>query len=136
MANKVLRIPKNDLPPVESDNVYSVRFRVVSEDKNRTSHWSPVFVIESTTPVAVSGEVVVSGPIVIAAWEDEEDRPQYDVFVKFDSDPYIYHGTTPIHTYTFLNEASSTVRVKVQIVGSAKTSNATLTIWESAITSV
>lgn len=136
MANKVLRIPKNDLPPVESDNVYSVRFRVVSEDKNRTSHWSPVFVIESTTPVPVSGEVVVSGPIVIAAWEDEEDRPQYDVFVKFDSDPYIYHGTTPIHTYTFLNEASSTVRVKVQIVGSAKTSNATLTIWESAITSV
>lgn len=136
MANKVLRIPKNDLPPVESDNVYSVRFRVVSEDKNRTSHWSPVFVIESTTPVAVSGEVVVSGPIVIAAWEDEEDRPQYDIFVKFDSDPYIYHGTTPIHTYTFLNEASSTVRVKVQIVGSAKTSNATLTIWESAITSV
>lgn len=136
MANKILRIPKNDLPPVESDNVYSVRFRVVSEDKNRTSHWSPVFVIESTTPVAVSGEVVVSGPIVIAAWEDEEDRPQYDVFVKFDSDPYIYHGTTPIHTYTFLNEASSTVRVKVQIVGSAKTSNATLTIWESAITSV
>jgi hypothetical protein len=136
VANKVLRIPKNDLPPVESDNVYSVRFRVVSEDKNRTSHWSPVFVIESTTPVAVSGEVVVSGPIVIAAWEDEENRPQYDVFVKFDSDPYIYHGTTPIHTYTFLNEASSTVRVKVQIVGSAKTSNATLTIWESAITSV
>jgi hypothetical protein len=136
VANKILRIPKNDLPPVESDNVYSVRFRVVSEDKNRTSHWSPVFVIESTTPVAVSGEVVVSGPIVIAAWEDEEDRPQYDVFVKFDSDPYIYHGTTPIHTYTFLNEASSTVRVKVQIVGSAKTSNATLTIWESAITSV
>ena len=136
MANKVLRIPKNDLPPVESDNVYSVRFRVVSEDKNRTSHWSPVFVVESTTPVAVNGEVVVSGPIIIAAWEDEEDRPQYDVFVKFDSDPYIYHGTIPIHTYTFLNEASSTVRVKIQIVGSAKTSNATLTIWESAITSV
>ena len=136
MANKVLRIPKNDLPPVESDNVYSVRFRVVYEDKNRTSHWSPVFVIESTTPVAVNGEVVVSGPIIIAAWEDEEDRPQYDVFVKFDSDPYIYHGITPIHTYTFLNEASSTVRVKIQIVGSAKTSNATLTIWESAITSV
>lgn len=136
MANKVLRIPKNDLPPVESDNVYSIRFRVISEDKNRTSHWSPVFVVESTTPVPVSGEVVVNGPIIIAAWEDEEDRPQYDIFVKFDSDPYIYHGTTPIHTYTFLNEASSTVRVKVQIVGSAKTSNATLTIWESAITSV
>ena len=77
MANKVLRIPKNDLPPVESDNVYSVRFRVVSEDKNRTSHWSPVFVIESTTPVAVNGEVVVSGPIVIANPGGEATRGSF-----------------------------------------------------------
>lgn len=136
MANKILRILKNQLPPVESDNVYSVRFRAISEDKNRISHWSPVFVIESTTPVPIDGDIVITGPLVISAWEDEENRPYYDVFVKFDSDPYIYHGTTPIHTYTFLNEASSTVRVKVQIVGSAKTSNATLTIWESDVTSV
>ena len=40
MANKILRIPRNQLPPVESDNVYSVRFRIISEDKNRISPWS------------------------------------------------------------------------------------------------
>ena len=45
MANKQLRIPRNELPPVESDNVYSVRFRVISEDKNRFSHWSPVYLL-------------------------------------------------------------------------------------------
>jgi hypothetical protein len=136
MANKFLRIPRNQLPPVESDNVYSVRFRIVSEDKNRLSHWSPVFIVDSVAPVSVSGEVVVNGPIITAVWGDEEGRPSYDVFVKFDSDPYIYHGTSPVHSYSFLNEASSTVRVAIQIVGSTKTRNASLEIWESAVTSV
>lgn len=136
MANKILRIPKNQLPPVESDNVYSVRFRIISEDKNRLSHWSPIFIIDSVAPVSVSGDIVVNGPIINAVWGDEEGRPYYDVFVKFDSDPYIYHGTTPIHSYSFLNEASSTVRVAIQVVSATKTRNASLTIWESPVTSV
>ena len=136
MANKILRIPRNQLPPVESDNVYSVRFRIISEDKNRISHWSPIYIIDSVAPVIVSGDLVVNGPIITAVWGDEEGRPYYDVFVKFDSDPYIYHGTTPIHSYSFLNEASSTVRVAIQVVGSTKTRNASLTIWESPVTSI
>lgn len=136
MANKILRIPRNQLPPVESDNVYSVRFRIISEDKNRISHWSPIYIIDSVAPVTVSGDLVVNGPIITAVWGDEEGRPYYDVFVKFDSDPYIYHGTTPIHSYSFLNEASSTVRVAIQVVGSTKTRNASLTIWESPVTSI
>jgi len=136
VANKILRILKNDLPPVESDNVYSVRFRVVSEDKNRTSHWSPVFVIESTTPTAVSGALSVTAAIITAAWGDEEGRPAYDVFVNFDSAGYQYHGTTLTHSYPFLNEGTSTVRVAIQIAGASKTRNAGLTIWESSITSL
>lgn len=136
MANKILRIPKNQLPPVESDNVYSIRFRIISEDKNRVSHWSPIYIIDSVTPTTVSGDIVVNGPIITAVWGDEEGRPQYDVFVKFDSDPYIYHGTSPVHSYSFLNEASSTVRVAIQIVGATKTRNAGLTIWESPVTSI
>lgn len=136
MANKILRIPRNQLPPVESDNVYSVRFRIISEDKNRISHWSPIYIIDSVTPETVNGDLVVNGPIITAVWGDEEGRPYYDVFVKFDSDPYIYHGTTPIHSYSFLNEASSTVRVAIQVVGSTKTRNASLTIWESPVTSI
>jgi len=136
MANKILRIPKNDLPPVESDNVYSVRFRIISEDKNRLSHWSPVFTVDSVEPESVSGSVVVNGPLITAAWGHEEDRPNYDVFVKFDSDPYIHHATVAGYFYTFVNEASSTVRVAIQIAGTAKTRNAALEIWESDITSV
>jgi hypothetical protein len=85
MTNKILRIPKNQLPPVESDNVYSLRFRVISEDKNRISHWSPIFIVDSVAPVAVSGALSVTETIITAVWGDEEGRPAYDVFVNFDS---------------------------------------------------
>ena len=136
MANKILRIRKNDLPPVESDNAYSVRFRIISEDKNRLSHWSPVFTINSTEPESVQGDLVVNGPLITAAWGHEEDRPNYDVFVKFDSDPYMYYATVASHFYTFVNEASSTVRVAIQIASTARVRNAALEIWESDITSV
>lgn len=139
MANKILRIPKSQLPPVPSDNKYSVRFRVVSEDKNRSSHWSPIHIIDSTAPVAVNGTVVVNGSAITAIWEDEEGRPYYDVFVKFDSGTYQYHGTTGVHSYNFLKAAAatSTVRVAVQIAGAPpKARNATLEIWESSVTSL
>ena len=137
MANKQLRIPRNELPPVESDNVYSVRFRVISEDKNRVSHWSPVFVTESVAPVTVSGTVVVAGSAITAIWGDEEGRPSYDVFTKFDGGTYAYHGTTPIHSYQFLKgAATSNVRVAVQIVGAVKERNATHTNFESSVTSL
>lgn len=137
MANRILRIPKNQLPPVESDNVYSARFRIVSEDKNRVSHWSPIFIIDSVTPVAVSGTVVVNGSAITAIWGDEEGRPSYDVFTKFDGGSYSYHGTTSVHSYLFLKgAATSNVRVAVQIAGAVKERNATLTIFESSVTSL
>jgi hypothetical protein len=43
---KKYRIPASDMPAISSiDEGYSVRFRVVSEDRNRTSHWSPIYLI-------------------------------------------------------------------------------------------
>jgi hypothetical protein len=137
MANKILRIPRNQLPPVQSNNDYSIRFRVISEDKNRISHWSPIFIVDSTTLVSVSGTVVVNGSAITAIWGDEEDRPSYDVFTKFDGGSYSYHGTTSVHSYLFLKEAAtSNVRVAVQIAGAVKERNATLTIFESSVTSL
>jgi hypothetical protein len=41
---KKVTIFKNELPAVNANNVsYSVRYRIVSEDKNRFSAWSPIF---------------------------------------------------------------------------------------------
>jgi hypothetical protein len=35
-----------DLPPISSETEgYSIRYRIVSEDRNRVSHWSPVYLL-------------------------------------------------------------------------------------------
>ena len=44
---KKFRIPVSDLPPINSiTEGYSIRYRVISEDRNRTSYWSPIYLIE------------------------------------------------------------------------------------------
>ena len=79
---------KDDLPPLSifSDGSigHYVRYRVVSEDKNRYSSWSPTY------EVKVPGfdylgvvDVNISGNSIVAVWGDEYNRPRYDVFVRW-----------------------------------------------------
>jgi hypothetical protein len=131
-----VRTPRADLPEVSklSDGTYGyiVRYRIISEDQNRFSHWSPIRELTMPPVIPVDGDVVVSGSIIQAVWGDEEDRPNYDVFVKFDDEPYFYHGTTPTHQYSFLsNYDASTVRVAIQVSSTEKERAEFLTIFES-----
>jgi hypothetical protein len=44
---KKAKIPVNELPPISSETEgYSLRYRVISEDKNRVSHWSPLYLVK------------------------------------------------------------------------------------------
>jgi hypothetical protein len=127
-------IKKALLPAIDSDNVgYIFRYRVVSEDKNRTSQWSPVNIVADDTITGVSGALQISQTITTVVWGDELNRPKYDIFVGFDSSTPIYHGTSPIHTYSFLNTGTTDVRVIIQVEGSQKTLNASLEIYDSGI---
>jgi hypothetical protein len=128
---KKVIIRKLSLPPVGDNNELYVRYRVVSDDRNRTSHWSQIKVVESTPVEDVNGSISLSGNIVIAVWDDDQLRSNYDVFVKNDSQDYVYHGTTSVHSYSFINEALSTVKVAIQIEGKTKTRLESLTIFES-----
>ena len=130
-----VQFSKEDLPPVSrlSDGSYGyvVRYRIISEDQNRYSHWSPIREIPVTFLQPVAGDVAVNGSIVQCVWGDEEARPNYDVFVKFDDGEYFYHGTTPTHQYSFLTEPASTVRVAIQISSIEKQRAEGITIFES-----
>ena len=132
---KQIRILKNELPPVGSDNSYTVRYRIVSEDKNRVSHYSEIKNIDAPTITTVSGTLVKNGAYSTAVWDDASNYPNYDVFVKFDGGQYIYQGTTPTHTYSFLNTGTTSVRVLIQIA-SSKTRNDLLKIFESSVVSL
>lgn len=44
---KQFRVPISDMPPINSlTEGYSLRYRIVSDDKNRLSHWSPTYIIK------------------------------------------------------------------------------------------
>jgi hypothetical protein len=131
-----VRTPRTDLPEVSklSDGTYGyiVRYRIISEDQNRFSHWSPIRELTMPPVILVDGNVVVNGGIIQVVWGDEEDRPNYDVFVKFDDGDYEYHGTTPTHQYSLLAPYDSlTIKVAIQISSTEKERADFLTIFES-----
>lgn len=134
-------ISRNNLPPVAklSNNAYGyiVRYRILSEDQNRFSHWSPVRELEVPPPLQVSGNLSIIGTTALLVWGDEETRPSYDVFVSFNGEDYFYHGTTSTHQYTFILENSpSTVRAVVQIESIEKEEAIDLQIFESELISL
>jgi len=130
-------IKKALLPAIDSDNIgYIFRYRVVSEDKNRTSQWSPINIVTDDSINIVNGALQISQTIITVVWGDELNRPKYDIFVGFNSATPTYHGTSPIHTYSFLNTGTTNVRVIIQIEGSQKILNTNLEIYDSGIESL
>ena len=92
---KKSRVLKKDLPTINAlQEGYEIRYRIVSEDKNRTSYWSPITVIQPgytfTTGQIHSDK---TGTIVVSIWDQVqvkknstviETASEYDVWVRFD----------------------------------------------------
>ena len=137
MAVKKAIIQKESLPPIDSPSAgYVVRYRIISEDKNRTSHWSPIFVTSAVPVQSVAGALSITETIITAVWGDELNRPSYDVFVKFDSGSFAYHGTSTVHSYAFLNTGTTSVHVKIQVSSSIKEVKTALVIFDSGVESL
>ena len=134
---KKVIIKKASLPALDHDKVgYVFRYRIVSEDKNRTSQWSPINFVLDNSITSVAGAVQVSASVISAVWGDELNRPKYDVFVGFDGTTATYHGTTPIHSYQFIKTGTTNVRVIIQVESSEKTLSANLQIYNSGLVSL
>jgi uncharacterized protein (DUF2141 family) len=134
---KKTRILKSSLPPIDHDTEkYNIRYRIISEDRNRTSHWSPIYNSDGVDLVVTSGAVSKAGDVITAVWGDQNDFPEYDVFVKFDSGDFFYHGKSKVHSYSFLKTGTTSVRVKVQIISSKKEIKAALNIFDSGTVSL
>jgi hypothetical protein len=134
---------RQNLPPViqfdESSYGYLVRYRIVSEDKNRFSSWSPVEKVvafdPSNLPGTVSGNISVQGSSINIVWDDAIDRPKYDVFISFDGGEFIYHGTSPTHNYSIINTNSALqVSAIIQVESINKQVSPILTICELSAT--
>jgi hypothetical protein len=142
MAEEVIKkakITQDSLPTINSiTGKYDVRYRIVSEDKNRTSHWSPIINIDPQY-IYVSGNIsIASSNITTVAWDavtikigDQVIRQakDYDVWVKWSkaagNGDWIYiervssNSITLVHPPTFyidgVDQEQSPNRVTVEI---------------------
>lgn len=130
---KKVTVRKEDLPPLGKNNNIVLRYRIISEDRNRMSHWSPQYNLIADSPAQVDGEIEVGNKTITVVWTDsihKDDREAYDVFVKFDNGSYNYMGTSYVHGFSFLKSGTSTVSVAIQLEGILKERNDLLTIYE------
>ena len=91
MAEEIKKVVVENVPKVYGSG-YTIRYRIVSEDRNRISHWSPMHTFERPqlegTPVPVSGEIVfVSQRQVSASWQETNANSVYEIFLKWEGDP-------------------------------------------------
>ena len=97
-------IKASSLPLVGPDNSYVVRYRIVSQDQNRYSHWSPIYNIEGL-PVnieEIQGNISYSNTTrqVTIGWTDEV-VPPYDIFLQVDGGAWKYLATTTSTSYQY-----------------------------------
>lgn len=92
---KKTRIKQADLPAINIDpEGYVLRYRILSEDKNRASHWSPIEIImPGYTFVPGSIDHTKTGNITTVAWNSVEikkngnfirEATTYDIWVRWD----------------------------------------------------
>jgi hypothetical protein len=142
MTAKKVTIEKKDLPPLSPDGEYLIRYRVISEDKNRKSSWSPIYSLSALPFIEdVSGDLQISDSslAVTAIWEESSWNSSYDIFVSFGVynvvtssvvwESYVYSGSPTSQSYSFLRPVAVTdVRVKIQLSGIEKTLSPALEI--------
>ncbi len=118
-------IKKEDLPPISVDDIgYNVRVRLISQDRNRSSFWTPLVTIASPQvteiPFITHTINTGSGKTINVVWDDSQNNKEYDVYVKWymvSGDPtatWEYKGSTLSNTYTLMDPEAHSYQVSVQ----------------------
>ena len=112
-------VKRSELPPVSKNGTYTVRVRVISEDRNSSSYWTPVYTL--LLPVGPDGVVatarqatVYHDPIgqslpqnynIYVSWADPDSLGAYDIYTKwhnsFGWSEWIYLDTVFTKNFAF-----------------------------------
>ena len=136
---KNIIVKKELLGKVTSDNGRVARFRLVSEDKNRKSAWSQVFLVNSEIVQVLPGDLNIVGNTIIVNWSKgsrTSTQEMYDVFVSFDGGAYSNVGISIGTSYSFLKTGTSSVRVLVQIASINPAIKPALKVYDSGVRSL
>jgi hypothetical protein len=107
---KKIVISPSDLPGFSAiDGGYTIRYRVITEDGNQFSDWSPFYFLPTTNQFTDFGEdantfvndpnyirVVGAGKVLDIQWQDLSrfGIRRYDVFTNFNNNGWSHHTTT------------------------------------------
>jgi hypothetical protein len=136
---KKVIVQKSTLPGYfGTDQQYVVRYRIVSEDKNRTSHWSLQYKLDATPQEQIDYSIVVNelNNTVTVVWNNVKDVKEYDVYSNWDSLGWNYVTTVATTTFASLITGSSTVQIAVQVPTFPKERFTGATLFQTEITNV
>jgi len=115
---KKVIIKKEDLPSFNGlTQSYSVRYRVVSEDKNRTSHWSPYYSLAKEPAEQVQCSVQVIENSVTMVWKQPSSAiRQYDIYFKLNNGSWQYIASSLSTQFsTLIDESTTSIQVSIQL---------------------
>lgn len=137
-------VPKASLPPLNGINQsYYVRYRIITEDKNRTSHWSqrytlipspPEQIPLSQTSISIAGTGTTRAVTLVWTPPSTLNSQYFDIYVKIGSGQYEYKTTVSTNTYAMTASLNSQVSIVVQIPTYPKTIFTSATLFERTIT--
>lgn len=151
---KKVVIPKSELPVIDGSTFsYNMRYRIVSEDKNRTSHWSKIHQVSAVGVTSVSWHYIKqnlsnsSGGITKSIRFDWAipvgyENKGYDIFIKKCSssactEDYEYVMTSEANNYIFIKSDNETdVQITVQVPTYPKNINTSARLFESTIVNI
>lgn len=85
---KRVKILKKDLPSRNaSTNSYNIRYRIIGEEGNKTSHWSPIYNIyiprENTVNAVLSFDSLTK--VFNIVWQPNDLDVSFDVYISYDN---------------------------------------------------
>lgn len=133
-------IKKQDLPEIYGTHqLYTVRYRIISDDKNRSSHWSPQYKLITPNAVTVNYSVSVDqqANVIRIVWDTVENLSLYDIYVKWDNQSWKYLTSVTATSHSVLIDSqASVVKFAVQVPSFPKERFLGLTLFETNIASV
>lgn len=113
-----LTILSKNLPPVNAlEKAYFVRYRIISEDRNRFSYWSPIYKIPFNAKFSVlSASATYSNNLITATWSKtvsstynaSYEPSGFDVWIKWSNTDWIYSGRMSNTFMTFQKNTNAT----------------------------
>jgi hypothetical protein len=137
---KKVVVAKKDLPAFSAENnSYSVRYRIVSEDKNRFSHWSPYYSVTRQTSPTVPCSVTVLDGVVTMVWKQPVDHniKEFDIYFKIDSGSFAYVSTVSSTQFsTLIDQSATSITAVIQLSTYPKQYLQSAVIFTSALITI